>query len=1323
MIQVYVKSLGFENLKIKSSDLLSSIIDRNFNSINDYCKFSFDLLGLKKSFRDYVTIDGIDYFLEFNHVDQCFYLFSQKLHVELLLSENSGLSEELQSIVLKLQSRELVNDYSEIDLITKKFSLANINQDAFYEKNVDLLNQKEILKKKLKSKISEYKMSYFEKFSDFFLLLTSRYDLVRIHFLKFLALLPCLDHDKSGKEVKRNFLETLRRFTEDNKKARKGEFKTKGIAFFNIAVEFFLNFTRLSLEVFPAWPLAALLRTATRTMAKRFIAGEEINSSRKTLLEIDQTDRSVTLDQLGELVLTDTEADHYCEKVIDIIEGLKEIYPNGAKNKASILKAHVSIKVSALASNFIPEDHNYCFDQIAPRLKRIFDAARKNCVFVNIDAEHFHYRDRIWKIYSQVLLDYPQWMDTGIVVQCYLKSGAEHFLDIEKFCVTNKRFMPVRLVKGAYWDAETVEARAHSDFAPQFLNKVESDIHFQQLICKTLESSSLQLCLASHNIEDHSFAQSYRDLLISKFSKKVPAIEHQCLHMTYEGLSCALAKSGFVVRNYVPIGDLLIGMAYLVRRIMENSSQVGVLAISRSHLDEKTFTPNSQILKDLLKSGCYVWEDNKESLSSRFFNQPPLKTYLKNKRVFLDQGFESFQKALPLRFSENGTKIFSPNDLSLEVGRIACYDTEETNKVIDGLSYWNETYQKKLLVMAKVLTQIRQKRNELTSLIVLESGKNFHESLADVDEAIDFIFFYLSEQGHIDQTYKPLGIVGVIAPWNFPLAIPIGMTVGALVAGNAVVLKSSEQTPLISEVFVRIFHECGVPESVLRHTPGPGRLVGEAISRHPKISEVIFTGSKKIGLSIYEKINRKLFDSAGNQLRCITEMGGKNAIIVTNSCELDETISGVLYAAFAHAGQKCSAASRVLVHKSVKKDFNDRLKLATQALVCGRSDQWSTLINPLIRKEDVLRIRELRKKIYSEVNQNKAKIIFDGLENEVSETGNFIAPLIVEIPNSEKFNKLLSGYQEHFAPVIHISEFQSLEQAVDLVNLSEYALTAGIFSQSQDEVDYLSQKISAGNIYVNRPNTGARVGIEPFGGYKLSGTGPKAGSTSYLHFMQRTIQSKLNLPVGRAFSNEAVDFFDWPSFTRKKKLTETQKEYLNIDSLNIIDEFSNYFDCRKDNVIIPGQISETYFKNAASKKNLVITNQDLSNSFSSVLNSLLSISGQSSVILCSGQKSYERNAQFFHLVSNVEVVLASEKCVNDSLAASEFHNLFFDLDLDSSLEMIKKLENLTYDDNLIKILTPYFGAKIDPLVWLEIFCRVKSYAVNTLRHGAPLNIN
>ncbi len=1232
----------------------------------------------------------------------------------------------------------------------------------------DIDDEAKIIFKSLHKKTSEYRSSLFEKFSDYGLTLTAQFDLIRVHLLKFLALLPSLDHDKSGKEVKRNLLESLRRLNFDveiiSKSSRSG---LKHLPWYLVQV-FKLSYY-LALPIPPS-VLAYVVRYLVRLMAKRFIAGESISTSDKTLKDLSLTSRDATLDQLGELVVSAREADEYFEKVLQLIHGLKKHIPKGAKNSAGIYRAHVSIKVSALSHDFKPQAFDETFAKVAPRLKRILQEAHREQVFINIDAEHYHYRDLVFKIYSKVLLESQDLFDysqTGIVVQAYLRDGAQHLQDVIELAKKRKLLMPIRLVKGAYWDAETIEGAAHQFSPPQFLNKEESDLHFRQLSYMALKHGDcIQLAIASHNLLDHSFVEALRN----KRFPSSPMIEHQCLHMTYEALSHGLAKMNWPTRNYMPIGNLLVGMAYLVRRIMENSSQVGVLSIMRSHKSSTLIGPVEVLLKN--KEQKKIVQDSFISeIKSDFTPARPLRLFLEDERNNLFNSLESLKTKILSKQEEwknsSLTRVICSSDPNLIVGVYKENTLSEAAQLVDQLenglksNFWSTNTLARVSIMLKAADLMLIRRNDLAALIIYEAGKTMTEALADVDEAIDFINFYARQEIDLNLKNNQIqnrGVISVIAPWNFPLAIPCGMVVAPLVAGNAVVLKPAEQTPLIAEELASLLWDAGVPKEIFAILQGDGEVVGAPIVTHHRTAGIVFTGSKNVGQWIFKNASDKLITHYKTekwmQKKVITEMGGKNAIIVTNNCELDETVSGILYAAFGHAGQKCSAASRIIVHSEVKDALVARLIQAMRDIKVGEAMDPSTTVNPLISKEDQDRVRKIVEEAKNEAIKEKGKIHLDRSFEKLP--GFCVGPVLLELPLHQAQNKDSWAQREIFGPVIHIVEYDSLIQAVELFNATEYALTGGIYSQSQDDIDFLLKFLRAGNLYVNRPNTGARVAIEPFGGFKMSGTGPKAGGRGYVeqfHFVDSEDAMTPASPVkwadntgyeiptprpsvistqGRVarletFSKEFLKDFE----KIMGVLSENEKIKIQQYSLWLKENIENFIQGKHPNYVIPGQLS--YMDKSLIRESglFVMINSRPTLKCLQYLFTAVSL-GNGLSIICLTEESYQIWREILQMIyksgfskANFDLTKIDENSLNSYLSKSQYSFIYLDRFVEFKNTVYRELfPGNALKDHMRLIMSEVdgidmsdFNSVIDQFVWM------RALAINTMRHGAPLEIN
>ena len=1315
----------------------------------------------RKKFRAVVQIGTIQFTVGVYPKAKELKLASKNLSYELMLlsydkDESIPKFEAIREYTKDIASIPVDNSPVPIEVISSANSLPLFNESEFEQVHESSKN----LSDELISKVSEYKQSLFERFSDFGLDVTANYALVRIHLLKFLAILPNLDHDKTGEEVKRILLETLSRLESDSnlalyKKLQGQNRPLPGLYLQTIKVIYFIS------QYIPAKPLAKFIRFSVSLMAKRFIAGENISKTKTALHSLLDSDRDATIDQLGELVVSNVEADLYCEKVLEIICGLKEHINIGSKNKAGLYRAHVSIKVSALCNDFKPQDFDYTYSQVSPRLIKILETAAKEHVFINIDAEHYHYRDIIFKIYEKVLLDTESLKDyeqTGIVVQAYLRDGIDHFNEVVALAKKRNIRMPIRLVKGAYWDAETIEADAHNFQAPQFLNKEETDIHFRQIIFSALkENEFIQLAVASHNIQDHCFARTMR----SEMFTDAPEIEHQCLHMTYEALSVGLAKMGWPTRNYIPVGNLLVGMAYLVRRIMENSSQVGVLTIMRSHkkgLEIKTPTQKLRSKKDQSK---LIYDNAISVYNKDFKNVYPIRTYLHKEFSQVDSEVLKLKQQLEagnLIYDLGDTDVLCSSDTSIRLGTISLNSKADVDNSIDTLfkgftktNWANNNSIERFAILAKLADLLLIKREELTALIMFEAGKTLDEAIADVDEAIDFINFYIREQIKLQSNsdYNPKGVVGVIAPWNFPLAIPCGMTIAALVAGNSVILKPAEQTPLIGLKFVELCHEAGVPKDILQVVLGEAE-VGKAIVDHPLITGVVFTGSKEVGEQIYRSITKQETSKKYNynpiSKFAITEMGGKNAIIVTNNSELDETVSGIIYSAFAHSGQKCSAASRVIIDEELKDAFIERFSEAVKDIKVGKSFNYSTVINPLITKEDQERVQTMAKLAKEEVLKLGGRVVVDLSQNEYP--GYCVGPSVFEISARTVLSNDTIASKEVFGPLIHIIPYKNLDEAIEIFNATEYGLTGGIFCQSQNDIDYLVPKLKVGNIYINRPNTGARVAIEPFGGFKMSGTGPKAGGYDYLYQFNRAPETK----EPQVKTNFKVETSIEDYIVRESKLSPSRRVFNSRKMVKqLINQFEFFFDTVDEDIklkleelltslengefdletrefpnrYIPGQIS-------FSKRNLplgtgIVLDLNSVINVDSVLDFIVSlIVGNGISVITSNDIAYEQWKNFIELAHNCGFSKYNLSISN--LTKDEIEKVLYDYDYHFALVVGSSLDqgfkdiilNKENSDYLVKIFYAGNNENLDQAI--ASFTNCRSFAINTMRHGAPLEL-
>lgn len=860
----------------------------------------------------------------------------------------------------------------------------------------------------------------------------------------------------------------------------------------------------------PDLAVAYLARRAVRLTASRFIVSMKENTVADTIRKLEEGKRGVSFDLLGEAVLSDEEAYQYRQSYLDLIGQLSRQPQAKRRSPSGRPSLEVSLKLSSLTSQFNPTDPEGTLNRVRPGLEEIFEAARKSGIGVTVDAEQYEYRELIWYIFQNVLSPgepLGQWRDAGMVVQAYLGDVDEHLQSVLRFAQRRGVPFQIRLVKGAYWDYEVIVARQNGWRVPVYLDKGATDQAYERVVNAVLkDAGSVKLAVASHNVRAHTYAESVRE------SQGLPSetLEHQTLYRTLEPLSQALPQMGWSARDYVPIGDLIPAMAYLVRRILENTSQAGFL--TKARLDEDPSV--------LLAAPQLIGEDSsyqREAHTNGFVNTPTSRLFAEDEREAFAQALRSTRgrwgQTYPLCIGdeerETGDLVPSTSPSHLEstepVGWVYQAGVEETEQAIQlanqAAPRWaRRSVDERVDIGLRAANLLVARKNELAAWVVHEGGRTWQEALADVEEAIDHIRWNALEvkrlSSQIKSDYQTRGVVACIPPWNFPTALPAAMTSAALITGNAVILKPAGQTPITSRVLVGVFHEVGVPRDTLIHLPGPGEPVGARLVESPDVDMVAFTGSKRVGMWIYQTAS-SVVPTKGGIKRVVAEMGGKNAIVVFPDADMDEAVSGILESAFSHAGQKCSACSRVLVHNEIYDRLTQRLTSAARSLPIGPADEPGTAVNPVIDMAAKERIVAAAAQARQE-----GQVLLDLLGDEDAGTAT-LGPLIISI-HPEDARSAMVAQEEIFGPVLPIIPFEMEDEAVSIVNGTAYGLTLGIYSRSPSTICRTVRDCRAGNIYVNRKITGARVGVEPFGGFQLSGTGPKTGGEEYvLAFLRR----------------------------------------------------------------------------------------------------------------------------------------------------------------------------------------------------------------------------
>lgn len=878
---------------------------------------------------------------------------------------------------------------------------------------------------------------------------------------------------------------------------------------------------RLALEVsHPDSVLGrALAMTARRNalrMAQRFIAGTEVDEVLQTVGKLRKQGFAFTLDLLGEAIISEGEADAYQQAYLKLMTGLSPVVNDWPENfqidcdhAGPIPRVNLSLKLSALYSQFNPIDPVGTGAAVKERLRPLLRAARESEAYVHIDMEHYAFKDLTLAIFKDVLLEkeFRDFADVGIVIQAYLPDAERDLAELATWSKDRGTPVWVRLVKGAYWDYETVAARAKNRPIPVYRRKWQSDDNYERQTRFLMENHQwLRPAFGSHNLRSLAHAVACARHL------KVPqgAYEIQMLYGMGTEQAQLFAEQGHRVRIYTPFGELIPGMAYLVRRLLENTSNDSFLRASFAEhvsVEELLMKPADRAATQppLVDEPCVG-----------FRNEPPADFSLAADRQAMQRALEFVAGDLggeePLVIGgkriDTKQKMVSRNPSKKRqiVGTVARATVDHAIDAIraarQAFREWSRTDpQFRAEYVELIGAKMRERRFELAAWEVYECGKPWAEADADVAEAIDFCNYYAHEMRRLavprqcdvpgeenSYFYRPRGVVAVIAPWNFPLAILTGMTVAAVVTGNTVVMKPAEQSPVIAAKLAEIIEDVGIPDGVVNYLPGVGEEIGPELVGSPDVDVIAFTGSQAVGLGINERAAQTGSEQESVK-RVIAEMGGKNAIIVDDDANLDEAVLGVVQSAFGYAGQKCSACSRAIVLEAAYPEFVKRLLNATRSLITGAADEPGTYIGPVIDEEAQQRI--LR---YIEIGKSEATLALESDAGPSAKDGYFVGPhIFVDVPPESRI-----AQEEIFGPVLAVIKARDFGDALDIANSTKYALTGGVYSRSPANLRRARHEFQVGNLYLNRGITGALVERQPFGGFRMSGIGSKAGGPDYL---------------------------------------------------------------------------------------------------------------------------------------------------------------------------------------------------------------------------------
>ncbi len=877
---------------------------------------------------------------------------------------------------------------------------------------------------------------------------------------------------------------------------------------------------------------AAVIRRQMLSFAQRFIVGRDADDALRRLRRLRRQGVGFTLDVLGEASVGEAEARDYQERYLRLLDGLHEEVaswpPDPAIDQASwgpLPRVNVSIKITSLHSQIDALDFRGSVEAVKGRLRPVFRKALATGAFVNLDLEQFRYRDLTYAVFKELLdeAEFAGYDQAGVVVQAYLRDAEADIAGLIDWARERGRVLTVRLVKGAYWDYETVQAEQEGWPSPVFIHKPDTDVSYERITRTMLEHpGQLRPAFASHNV------RSLANVIATAEALGLPsdAYEIQMLHGMGEPIKAAIRARGLRLREYAPVGELIPGMAYFVRRLLENTANESFLRLTFAEgLDVERLIrapqPSSVVgraTRRLPGSASTVAAD-----PSPFRNQPRLDFARQENRTAFATALERVRSGAapagvgrhwPLvidgRLIETAETLISvdPSRPERIVGTTGYAGTEEAERAVAASraafpAWCDAPASERAGVLFRAAELMRGELFELAALEVYEAGKTWREADADVGEAIDFLEYYgrealrLQEPGpgsHEDprgrsRALRPRGVTLVVAPWNFPLAILTGMTSAALVAGNTVIVKPAGPTPVIAAQLIRVLHAAGAPPGTVNYLPSPGGTVGEALVRHPEVDMIAFTGSKDVGLRI---IREAAVHPARSGPKCVVaEMGGKNAIIVDEDADLDVAVLESVVSAFHYQGQKCSAASRIIVVSGAYNEFVKRFADAARSVRVGPPEDPASRMGPVINaaaKENIERYIEQGRREGREV------LAAGPPPGGWPGDGYYVGPHIFADVSPDA----LIAQEEIFGPVVAVMRARDMDEALAIANGTQYALTGGLVSRSPATIARARREFRVGNLYINRGITGALVERQAFGGFKMSGVGSKAGGPDYL---------------------------------------------------------------------------------------------------------------------------------------------------------------------------------------------------------------------------------
>ncbi|MEM8642362.1 MAG: L-glutamate gamma-semialdehyde dehydrogenase [Cyanobacteria bacterium P01_G01_bin.54] len=858
----------------------------------------------------------------------------------------------------------------------------------------------------------------------------------------------------------------------------------------------------------PAQIAATTIEQSIKAMAYKYIAGETIPKVIKTIERLRKEKLAFTLDLLGEAVMTEGEAESYLNRYLELVAELSAAAAKWSTipqideaDGEPLPKVQASVKLTAFYSQFDPLDPEGSTAKVCDRIRTLLRKAKDVGAAIHFDMEQYRYKEVTLAILKELLFEdeFRDRRDIGVTIQGYLRDSETDLKGLITWAKERGTPITVRLVKGAYWDQETIIAVQNDWPQPVYNQKAETDRNYESLMQLLLENHAhLYAAIGSHNVRTQARAMAIAETL------QIPrrCFEMQVLYGMGDQLAKAIVKRGHRVRVYAPYGDLLPGMSYLIRRLLENTANTSFLRLNSEDVPVAQLLAPPQVEGDRPLIAKSAYPNAADTDYSVALHRDAAAAALQSVREQLGQRYQPYLNGASVQTDTHLDSV-NPSQPSELIGKVGQLSVQQADAAIAAAKVafpaWAKTpASERAAILRKAAKILERRRHELNAWLCLEVGKILPQADGEVSEAIDFCNYYADEMERLaagsrydlaGETnryhYQPRGIAVIISPWNFPLAIATGMTVAALVAGNCALLKPAAPAAVIAAKITEILIEAGIPAGVFQYVPSPGSSVGNHLVTDPDVHLIAFTGSQEVGCHIYAEA-AKVQPGQRHLKRVIAEMGGKNGIIVDESADLDQAVAGVVASAFGYTGQKCSACSRAIVLAPVYDAFIERLVEATKSLNVGAADQPSTTVGPVVDDKAHRRILD-----YIETGKTEATLAFAGDRPAI---GYFVPPTIFkDVQPDAKI-----AQEEIFGPVLAVLKADDFDQALAIANGTNFALTGGIYSRTPSHIERAKAEFEVGNLYINRTITGAIVSRQPFGGFKLSGVGSKAGGPDYL---------------------------------------------------------------------------------------------------------------------------------------------------------------------------------------------------------------------------------